>query len=56
MRYGMGEEEMPMPWKETCAMDQRVQLIGDWLSGQYSKSDLCRYYGISRPTGDKWIE
>ena len=45
-----------MPWKETCAMDQRVQFIGDWLSGQYSKSDLCRYYGISRPTGDKWIE
>ena len=45
-----------MPWKETCAMDQRVQFIGDLLSGQYSKSDLCRYYGISRPTGDKWIE
>jgi transposase InsO family protein len=52
----MGEEDTPMPWKETCAMDQRVPFIGDWLSGPYSKTDLCRYDGISRPTGDKWIE
>ena len=44
-----------MPWKETCAMDQRVQFVGDWLSGEYTKSELCRYYGISRVTGDKWI-
>jgi len=45
-----------MPWKETCAMDQRVQFIADWLSGGYTKSELCRSYGISRPSGDKWIE
>jgi putative transposase len=44
-----------MPWKETCAMDQRLQFIGDWLDGQYTKTDLCEFYGISRPTGDKWI-
>ena len=43
-----------MPWKETCAMDQRF--IGDWLNGQYTKIDLCGFYGISRPTGDKWIQ
>src|SRR2546423_4870574 len=46
---------MPMPWKETSAMDQRVELIADWLSGDYGKSELCRIYGISRPTADKWI-
>lgn len=45
-----------MPWKETSAMDQRVQFMGDWLSGRYSKTDLCNLYGISRPTGDKWIK
>jgi transposase InsO family protein len=45
-----------MPWKETSAMEQRIQLIGDWLSGDYTKSELCRAYGISRPTADKWIE
>ena len=44
-----------MPWKETSAMEQRIQLIADWLSGDYSKSELCRGYGISRPTADKWI-
>lgn len=45
-----------MPWKETSAMDQRVQLIADWLSGDYRKSELSRMYGISRPTADKWIQ
>lgn len=45
-----------MPWKETHAMEQRVQFIGDWLSGRYTKTELCGYYGISRPTGDKWIQ
>jgi len=44
-----------MPWKETSAMDQRIQLIADWLSGDYTKSELCRAYEISRPTADKWI-
>lgn len=44
-----------MPWKETSAMDQRIELIADWLSGDYRKSELCRIYGISRPTADKWI-
>ena len=45
-----------MPWEQTSAMDQRVKFIADWLSGVYSKVDLCKAYGISRPTADKWIE
>jgi transposase InsO family protein len=36
-------------------MDARVQFIADWLSGDYTKIDLCEAYEISRPTGDKWI-
>lgn len=44
-----------MPWKETSAMDQKIQLIADWLSGDYRKSELSGIYGISRPTADKWI-
>jgi hypothetical protein len=47
--------KVPMPWKETSAMDQRMELITDWLSGDYGKRELCLMYGISRPTGDKWI-
>ena len=45
-----------MPWKQTSAMDQRVQFIADWLSDERSKIELCRAYGISRPTADKWIQ
>jgi transposase InsO family protein len=44
-----------MPWKETSVMDQKIQLIADWLGGDYRKSELCRIYEISRPTADKWI-
>jgi putative transposase len=44
-----------MPWKQTSAMGQRVQFIGDWLSDDYLKIELCTIYGISRPTADKWI-
>lgn len=44
-----------MPWKETSVMDERIQFTADWLSGQYSKRALCEAYGISRPTGDKWL-
>jgi len=45
-----------MPWEQTSAMDQRVKFIADCLSGRYSKSELCRAYGISRPTAYKWIK
>jgi transposase InsO family protein len=44
-----------MPWKRETPMDQRIKLIGDWLSDDYSKMDLSRRYGVSRPTVDKWI-
>jgi transposase InsO family protein len=45
-----------MPWKETCIMEQRIQFMGDYLKGEWTVTELCRYYGISRPTGYKWIE
>ena len=44
-----------MPFEKVSTMDQRTQFIGDYLSGRYSKVSLCAKYGISRPTGDKWI-
>jgi len=36
-------------------MDQRMQLIADWLKREFSISDLGRLYGVSRPTVYKWI-
>lgn len=44
-----------MPWKETCAMDQRVQFMAEYLDHALTMSELCRYYGISRKTGYKWV-
>lgn len=44
-----------MPWKRERPMDQKVQMVGDWLSGLYGKSELSRRYGVSRPTIDKWL-
>ncbi len=45
-----------MPWKETCAMDERIQFVADHLRQESSLSELCRFYGISRPTAYKWLE
>jgi len=36
-------------------MDQRIRLVADWLSGDYTKSQLARRFNVSRPTVDKWI-
>jgi putative transposase len=44
-----------MPWKETYVMDQKIQLIGKWLSKEYSITELSRLYQISRKTVYKWI-
>ncbi len=43
-----------MPWTETCIMDERVKFISEVLKGNYSMSELCRSFGISRKTGYKW--
>lgn len=45
-----------MPWKETCAMDQRVALVADWLRDEWTMTELARRYGISRKTAYKWID
>ena len=44
-----------MPWKETCPMDQRTQLIGDYLKKESSITHLHELYGVSRKTIHKWI-
>jgi transposase InsO family protein len=37
-------------------MDERMQMIGSWVSGDYGVSELAAEYGISRKTAYKWIE
>ncbi len=43
-----------MPWKETCAMDQKIQMIGDYLSQEYTITQLSEMYEVSRKTIYKW--
>jgi putative transposase len=45
-----------MPWKETTPVDQRMRFIAALSSCEYTMSELCRKYGISRKTGYKWAD
>ena len=45
-----------MPWKETHVMDEKIKMINNWLSGEYSITELSRIHEVSRKTLYKWIE
>ena len=44
-----------MPWKDMSKETMREEFVKRVLMHEKSKSALCREYGISRPTGDKWL-
>jgi transposase InsO family protein len=50
------EGEAAMAWKETCVMDERLMFVSAFVSGERTMAELCRYYGVSRKTGYKWVE
>ena len=43
-----------MPWRSASIMDQRVRFVLEAEQGLHSTSELCRRYGISRPTGERY--
>ena len=43
-----------MPWRVKGPMDERISLIGDWKSGNYSITELSVIYGVSRKAVYKW--
>jgi putative transposase len=43
-----------MPFKETCRMEERVRMLADYDSGNWSVSELCRRYGVCRDTFYEW--
>ena len=45
-----------MAWEERTVEQMRKEFVRRVLAQEGSKAALCREYGISRPTGDKWIE
>ncbi len=44
-----------MPWKRMEVREQRVEFVVRALGGREPLSELCREFGISRPTGYKWM-
>ena len=44
-----------MGWRECDKKDQKILFIADWLHGNFSMTELCRHYGVSRKTGYKLI-
>lgn len=45
-----------MAWEERTVEQMREEFAKRTLAQEHSKATLCREYGISRPTSDKWIE
>jgi putative transposase len=45
-----------MGWNETGVMDERRRFVLERLKGDVSMTELCASFGISRPTGYKWME
>src|SRR5947208_9124972 len=44
-----------MPWQEVSIMDQRVEFVALMRAAGGNRSDLCRRFGVSSQTGDKWL-
>lgn len=44
-----------MPWRTESVMDQRVEFVIRAQRGEESIAQLCREYGVSRPTGYLWL-
>src|SRR5580658_5359126 len=40
-----------MPWKVSGVVERRKQFVAEYRSGEWTMTDLCWAYGISRPTG-----
>lgn len=43
-----------MPFVETCRMEERVRMLSEFDSGNWSVSELCGRYGVSRETFYVW--
>lgn len=44
-----------MPWEVRHPVNERQLFVEDYLSGHWTMTELCMKYGVSRPTGYKWV-
>lgn len=40
---------------ETSVARERLRFVEAYVSGRWSMRELCERYGVSRPTGYKWV-
>lgn len=45
-----------MPWDEPTRMDQRARFVRALSSCEFTMTELCEAFGISRKTGYKWVD
>jgi transposase-like protein len=45
-----------MPWRTQTIMDERARFVFEAERSDLPFAELCRRYGISRPTGYKWVD
>ena len=45
-----------MPWTVSGVLEKRKEFLADFVSGDWTMSELCRMHGISRPTGYAVLE
>lgn len=57
-----GPETWFTPWRSTVGFpsfgltqDQRLRFLSSYQKEEMSDSELCREFGVSRPTGYRWI-
>ena len=36
-----------MPFRETCLMEERIRMLSDYDTGNWSVTELCRRYGCA---------
>jgi putative transposase len=44
-----------MVWMERSRMDERIQLVSEYLRGERAMTALCDDFGVSRKTAYKWV-
>lgn len=44
-----------MPWKETCAMKERLEMVSLYETGRYTVTELAKHFKVSRKTAHQWL-
>ncbi|MBN4056863.1 IS481 family transposase [bacterium AH-315-J21] len=44
-----------MPWRSRSLMEERLEFVVRAIAGNEDMSSLCQAFGVSRPTGYRWV-